>query len=341
MTKKILLSHILRVLFFILIIYGLKSYSSNNISLELYKNLFILYIIIHFFYNSSVYKKSFNTEKFKNIRFTLYYYLQILLILIPFHYSFKMADNENAFFLLWTYFFTFIFITCFNDHFEFNILHKAFIENETFNLNNTVLILKNFLLFAVIKSIFLFLYLPNLLKLIFNIEWKTFNILFFYLFFSYMIIYFLKLLFLFYEISEQKTNFMFIFSIIHIFLLILFSVYILKTPDFYRYIYGLIISSVLIIIFIGLYTTYLKFNLKIHYKYYWKIITIFLAYYTFIDYFTYQSLISEFIVRFIYFLTIFLSIYLCQCYTFDEEDRIKKYFKNNKINFMNIGTEKI
>lgn len=336
MKKNLILSHIIRIIFFILFIFGLHYYRQDKLSIELYRNAFVFFVIIHFIFSSSVYKKLFNDVKFKRLKYTLYYYIQILLILVPFHY---LSSENMSFEYLWTYFFTILLITSVNDHFEFNLFEKLYIKKEKPTKNNQIIVLKNYLIISTVKSIFAFLFIPNLIRFFFELNFDRFNVLFFYLFFSYLSIFFIKLYFILSDYSENSLKEGFIISIIHLILLFITSNYIIKTESSFRYIYGLIVSSVIILIITCIWSSYSKFKLKFHYKYFWKILVVFLAYYNFKSYFTYESLTTEMIVRIIYFISIFLSVYLCQCYTFEEEKKVALHIKNKGMNLLKVGTD--
>ncbi|HOL48849.1 MAG TPA: hypothetical protein PK189_11800, partial [bacterium] len=322
---------IINIVFIFIVFYLIATFfSSLQISKLFYylKNFFVIIFIFQFLFSFSLY---FAFLKYSNKNLLHYLFiliLQFIIMLLPFISIIKTANinNDEMLNILLVFIFCLIGVSIINNFFEINFFD--FVSNnidklKSFENAKIIICLKNYLIFLVCIIIFVILFLNDVLFFFVNKKFQYFEVNLFYIFFSFSVIFLLRYYFLFSHIISEKSSYFFLLFISYILLYALINIA-LKTPDYYKYIYSLVIASTIELFLLYVWTHLLKIPYKFHYKNYWKILVVFLAYFTFTEYFTYKNIYAEIIIRIFYFLSLFLSIYLCQCYTLDEEKEIKR-----------------
>lgn len=333
--KKILwLSQIIKIIFLGVLFYLIRRYLYISLHANppyifgIYtKYLFGIYIILQFCFNYMIYFFYLKTRNRNLIRYTAILVLQFVSIVLPLYFCLQISNRFEKAFILLCYIFTFILINLINDLFEIRLaenLNKLNELAEKLSKEKIIILLKNYLVALMLIILFSILFLNDIFYYLIRTKIPDLEILLFYLFFLLSIIYFAKHYILFSEIFESKSNFSWTVFLVHIVVFLLFAFSILKTKDYYKYVYASVFSSVILLFILHIWSRLLKLKIIFTYKNYWKILVVFLAYFTFMEYFTYKSVFAEIIIRVIYFLTLFLSIYLCQCYSLEEEKFLTK-----------------
>lgn len=329
MKQILIISQLIKFLVLIALFYLIKKFTTVEFG-NYAKYLFVIYIFLQKIFNAVIYQCCYKQEKKSITRYLTYLIFQLLLILCPVYFCINNCQPGETSFIIFAFTFSIIIINIISDYFEiafFRYVDKKGSEIKKLPPQKIILLLKNYLIVMIVIMILAIIFTNELLFFLINVKLPDLEIILVYLFFTYGIIYFVKYHLLFAEVFRKKTNYSIMIYLLQFIIYILFSILIISTDNYYKYIYSAVISSTLALFILYFWTIFLKLEFQFHYSYYWRILVVYLAYYTFLEYFIYSSIFLEIIVRTIYFISIFLSIYLCQCYSLEEEKLIKKSLK--------------